>query len=139
MSSGTLKMKTIRTPKRRFKLMLQDAKSQKTALTNNLVSFDTTLTAQKRPQNVFIAAGTCLPSDYLATVADKATQTYRISINKTRTTQKMTRPTILLLLKVFVAVLLRLPIEVWCLLGCYAMWLFYEPTFRRNLAPPSSG
>jgi hypothetical protein len=29
--------------------------------------------------------------------------------------------------------------EEWCLLGCYAVWLLYEPTFRRNLAPPSSG
>jgi hypothetical protein len=26
----------------------------------------------------------------------------------------------------------------WCLLGCYAVWLLYEPMFRRNLAPPSS-
>jgi hypothetical protein len=25
------------------------------------------------------------------------------------------------------------------LLVCYAVWLLYEPTFRRNLAPPSSG
>jgi hypothetical protein len=29
--------------------------------------------------------------------------------------------------------------EEWHLLGCYAVWLLYEPTFRRNLAPPSSG
>jgi hypothetical protein len=29
--------------------------------------------------------------------------------------------------------------EEWCLLGCYAVWLLYEPTFRRNVAPPSSG
>jgi hypothetical protein len=29
--------------------------------------------------------------------------------------------------------------EEWCLLGCYAVWLLREPTFRRNLAPPSSG
>jgi hypothetical protein len=25
------------------------------------------------------------------------------------------------------------------LLGCYAVWLVQGPTFRRNLAPPSSG
>jgi hypothetical protein len=25
------------------------------------------------------------------------------------------------------------------LLGCYAVWLLKQPTFRRNLAPPSSG
>jgi hypothetical protein len=25
------------------------------------------------------------------------------------------------------------------LLGCYAVWLLYEPTFRRNITPPSSG
>jgi hypothetical protein len=25
------------------------------------------------------------------------------------------------------------------LLGCYAVWLLYEPMFRRNLAPRSSG
>jgi hypothetical protein len=25
------------------------------------------------------------------------------------------------------------------LLGCYAVWLLQEPTFRRNLASPSSG
>jgi hypothetical protein len=30
-------------------------------------------------------------------------------------------------------------IEEWRLLGCYAVWLLLEPTFRRNLAPPSSG
>jgi hypothetical protein len=29
--------------------------------------------------------------------------------------------------------------EEWCLLGCYAVLILYEPTFRRNLAPPSSG
>jgi hypothetical protein len=29
--------------------------------------------------------------------------------------------------------------EEWCLLGCYAVWLLYEPAFRRNLGPPSSG
>jgi hypothetical protein len=29
--------------------------------------------------------------------------------------------------------------EEWCLLGCYAVWLLYEQTFRRNLAPSSSG
>jgi hypothetical protein len=29
--------------------------------------------------------------------------------------------------------------EEWCLLGCYDVWLLEEPTFRRNLAPPSSG
>jgi hypothetical protein len=29
--------------------------------------------------------------------------------------------------------------EEWCLLGCYAVWLLYEPEFRRDLAPPSSG
>jgi hypothetical protein len=29
--------------------------------------------------------------------------------------------------------------EDWCILGCYAVWLLLEPTFRRNLAPPSSG
>jgi hypothetical protein len=29
--------------------------------------------------------------------------------------------------------------EEWRLLGCYVMWLLQEPTFRRNLAPPSSG
>jgi hypothetical protein len=28
--------------------------------------------------------------------------------------------------------------EEWRLLGCYAVWFLYEPTFRRNLAPPSS-
>jgi hypothetical protein len=28
--------------------------------------------------------------------------------------------------------------EEWRLLGCYASWLLWEPTFRRNLAPPSS-
>jgi hypothetical protein len=28
--------------------------------------------------------------------------------------------------------------EEWNLLGFYAVWLLYEPTFRRNLAPPSS-
>jgi hypothetical protein len=28
--------------------------------------------------------------------------------------------------------------EEWCLLGCYAVWLLEESTFRRNLAPPSS-
>jgi hypothetical protein len=36
----------------------------------------------------------------------------------------------------------RLPTRIaeeWCLLGCYAVWLLEEPTFRRNLAPPSSG
>jgi hypothetical protein len=26
--------------------------------------------------------------------------------------------------------------EEWCLLGCYAVWLLFEPTFRRNFAPP---
>jgi hypothetical protein len=30
-------------------------------------------------------------------------------------------------------------LQEWCLLGCYAVWLLKEPTFRRNLAPPSSG
>jgi hypothetical protein len=30
-------------------------------------------------------------------------------------------------------------VEEWRLLGCYAVWLLYEPAFRRNLAPPSSG
>jgi hypothetical protein len=30
-------------------------------------------------------------------------------------------------------------IEECRLLGCYAVWLLYEPRFRRNLAPPSSG
>jgi hypothetical protein len=30
-------------------------------------------------------------------------------------------------------------IAEWCLLGCYAVWLLKAPTFRRNLAPPSSG
>jgi hypothetical protein len=25
------------------------------------------------------------------------------------------------------------------LLGCYAVWLLYEPTFQRNISPPSSG
>jgi hypothetical protein len=29
--------------------------------------------------------------------------------------------------------------EELCLLGCYAVWFLQEPTFRRNLAPPSSG
>jgi hypothetical protein len=29
--------------------------------------------------------------------------------------------------------------EEWCLLGCYAVWLLKEATFRRNLALPSSG
>jgi hypothetical protein len=29
--------------------------------------------------------------------------------------------------------------EEWFLLGCYAVWLLKEPTFRRNPAPPSSG
>jgi hypothetical protein len=29
--------------------------------------------------------------------------------------------------------------EEWCLLVCYAVWILLEPTFRRNLAPPSSG
>jgi hypothetical protein len=29
-------------------------------------------------------------------------------------------------------------IEEWHLLGCYAVWLLKEPTFRRNLALPSS-
>jgi hypothetical protein len=29
--------------------------------------------------------------------------------------------------------------EEWRLLGCYAVWLLQEPTFRRNLAPQSSG
>jgi hypothetical protein len=29
--------------------------------------------------------------------------------------------------------------EELCLLECYAVWLLYETTFRRNLAPPSSG
>jgi hypothetical protein len=29
-------------------------------------------------------------------------------------------------------------IEEWRLLGCYAVWLLYELTFRRNLALPSS-
>jgi hypothetical protein len=29
--------------------------------------------------------------------------------------------------------------EGWHLLGCYAVWLLYGPTFRRNLARPSSG
>jgi hypothetical protein len=29
--------------------------------------------------------------------------------------------------------------EEWRLLGCYAVWLLYELTFRRYLAPPSSG
>jgi hypothetical protein len=29
--------------------------------------------------------------------------------------------------------------EEWSLRGCYAMWLLYDPMFRRNLAPPSSG
>jgi hypothetical protein len=28
--------------------------------------------------------------------------------------------------------------EEWCLLGCYAVWLLEEPTFRRNPEPPSS-
>jgi hypothetical protein len=28
--------------------------------------------------------------------------------------------------------------EEWCLLGCYVMWFLSAPTFRRNLAPPSS-
>jgi hypothetical protein len=27
--------------------------------------------------------------------------------------------------------------EEWPLLGCYAVWLLQEPTFRRNLQPPS--
>jgi hypothetical protein len=26
--------------------------------------------------------------------------------------------------------------EEWCLLGCYAVWLLEEQTFRRNLVPP---
>jgi hypothetical protein len=30
-------------------------------------------------------------------------------------------------------------LQSWMLLGCYAVWLLQEPTFRRNLAPPSSG
>jgi hypothetical protein len=25
--------------------------------------------------------------------------------------------------------------EEWCLLGCYEVWLLWEPTFRRNIAP----
>jgi hypothetical protein len=29
--------------------------------------------------------------------------------------------------------------EEWCLPRCYAVWLLQEPTFQRNLAPPSSG
>jgi hypothetical protein len=29
--------------------------------------------------------------------------------------------------------------EEWCLLGCYALLLLWEPTFRRNLAPLTSG
>jgi hypothetical protein len=29
--------------------------------------------------------------------------------------------------------------DEWRLLGCYAVWLLQEPTFRRNLMPPSSG
>jgi hypothetical protein len=29
--------------------------------------------------------------------------------------------------------------EEWRLLGCYAGWLLQELTFRRNLAPPSTG
>jgi hypothetical protein len=29
--------------------------------------------------------------------------------------------------------------EEYRLLACYAVWLLWEPTFRRNLAPPSSG
>jgi hypothetical protein len=33
----------------------------------------------------------------------------------------------------------ELNLEELSLLGCYAMWLLQEPTFRRNLAPPSSG
>jgi hypothetical protein len=33
----------------------------------------------------------------------------------------------------------RYMFQEWCLLGCYAMWLVLEPTFRRNSAPPSSG
>jgi hypothetical protein len=28
--------------------------------------------------------------------------------------------------------------EEWCFLECYAVWVFEEPTFQRNLAPPSS-
>jgi hypothetical protein len=30
-------------------------------------------------------------------------------------------------------------VEEWHLLGCYAVWLLYEHTFRRNLAPTTSG
>jgi hypothetical protein len=29
--------------------------------------------------------------------------------------------------------------EEWRLLGCYAVWLLQEPTFRSNLTPSSSG
>jgi hypothetical protein len=29
--------------------------------------------------------------------------------------------------------------EEWRLQGCYAVWILYELTFRRNLEPPSSG
>jgi hypothetical protein len=28
--------------------------------------------------------------------------------------------------------------DEWRLLGCYAVWLLLEPTFRWNLAPPFS-
>jgi hypothetical protein len=29
--------------------------------------------------------------------------------------------------------------EEWRLLGCYAVWLLYEPTYRKNVPLPSSG
>jgi hypothetical protein len=33
---------------------------------------------------------------------------------------------------------INLNFEEWSLLGCYTMWILYEPTFRRTLAPPST-
>jgi hypothetical protein len=47
-------------------------------------------------QQFFVAAGTSLPSCHLATIS-RYTQTHGLSFDKTRTAQKTTRPTILLL------------------------------------------
>jgi hypothetical protein len=33
---------------------------------------------------------------------------------------------------------IKTELEEYCLLGCDAVWILQEPTFRRNVAPPSS-
>jgi hypothetical protein len=55
-------------------------------------------------QQFFVAAGTSLQSCYEARIGDINRQTHTLSFDKTRITEKITCPTILLLLRVFVAV-----------------------------------